>query len=128
MIEAKMELFKNNTVINWHEHVYFDTNRNLDTEKCDRLVETAHKTYTDKLVCSRPASGEGATPEVMKERNDIVYKAMKRHPSMIKGMAFVNPGYLKESLYEIDRCINDLGMIGIKLYNQYYISDVAVRG
>ena len=30
---------------------------------------------------------------------------------------------MKESLYEIDRCIKELGMTGIKLYNQYFISD-----
>ncbi len=38
-------------------------------------------------------------------------------------MAFLNPGYIRESLDEIDRCVNELGMIGIKLYNHYFAND-----
>lgn len=127
MIVEKMDLFRENIVINWHEHIYYDEKGDLDIERCDRLVETAYRTDTDKLVCSRPMSGEDVTLEDVRERNDLVYEAMKRHPDMIEGMAFINPGYLRESLYEIDRCINDCGMIGIKMYNQYYVSDPAVR-
>ena len=35
----------------------------------------------------------------------------------------MNPGYSREAVAEIERCVNELGMIGIKLYNQYFISD-----
>ena len=41
-------------------------------------------------------------------------------------MCFVIPGYYREALAEIERCL-DAGMIGIKLYNQYKIDDPAVR-
>lgn len=126
--EEKMNLFKNNKVVNWHEHVWFKLGtRELDEEACDRLVETARMTYMDCLVCSLPISGGIPGPDDIRQCNDTVAIAMNRHPGMIKGMAFINPGYMRESLDEIDRCINELGMIGIKLYNHYFVSDPAVR-
>ena len=126
--DKKMMIFKDNKVVNWHEHVYFkpDT-RNLDEKACDDLVELARLTYMDCIVCSLPLPGGIPKPDVVKECNNTVAAAMKRHPGIIRGMAFINPGYTKEALDEIDRCINELGMIGIKLYNHYFISDPVVR-
>lgn len=126
--DRKMELFKNNRVVNWHEHVWFKPGTwELDEEGCNRLVETARSTYIDCLICSLPISGGVPKPEDIRKCNDIVAAAVKLYPDIIKGMAFINPGYTREALYEIDRCINDLGMIGIKLYNHYFVSDPVVR-
>jgi len=126
-IKEQMKLLEQNKVVNWHEHVRGDSREQLDVEQCDLLVESAKKTHMDVLVCSRPISGAGAEPGIIKAKNDTVAAAMRRHPGVIKGLAFVNPGYVKEALAEIDRCVNDLGMIGIKLYNQYFISDPVLR-
>lgn len=122
-IEDKMKLFSENKVVNWHEHVWLNDKGEMDVEQCDLLVESARKTHMDKLVCSLPISGGCPSPDDIRKCNDVVSVAMKRHPGVIKGFAFINPGYVKEALFEIDRCVNDLGMIGIKVYNQYYISD-----
>lgn len=126
-IEQKMELFKKHKVVNWHEHVWFNDKGEFDEARCDMLVESAKCTGMDILVCSAPILDKYAPPEDCRKSNDIVYKAMKRYPDTIKGMAFVNPGYTKEALEEMDRCINDLGMIGLKLYNHYFISDPVLR-
>lgn len=126
-IEDKMQLFRECTVVNWHEHVWFNAYGGLDIESCDRLVEAAQSTYTDYLVCSLPITRGNPTLEEIEKCNDTLYEAMRRHPGILKGMAYINPGYVKESLDEVERCINELGMIGVKLYNQYYISDPIVR-
>ncbi|NMA95099.1 MAG: amidohydrolase family protein [Clostridiales bacterium] len=122
-----MKLFQENIVVNWHEHVWFDDRQNLDIKRFERLLDAAHKTNTDYLVCSLPLTRGNPTPTDMRRCNDVLYEAMKHYPDMIKGMAFVNPGYVKESLDEVKRCIDELGMIGVKLYNQYHISDPVVR-
>lgn len=127
-IEDKLKLFRDNKVVNWHEHVWPNDKGELDENLCDQLVESALRTNMDILVCSCPATTGNPTPDIVGKYNDIVVKAMKRHKGIIKGFAFINPGYAKESLYEIDRCVNDLGMIGVKLYNQYFISDPVLRG
>ena len=41
-------------------------------------------------------------------------------------MCFVIPGYFKEAVAEVERCL-DAGMIGVKLYNQYTIDNPVVR-
>lgn len=126
-IGEKMKIFKDNKVVNWHEHVWPDNNGNLDEKQCDLLVESACRTHMDLLVCSSPVSGGNPEPESVRKYNDLVVKAMRRYPKMIKGLVFVNPGYVKEALDEIHRCIDEFGMIGVKLYNQYFISDPVVR-
>lgn len=123
----QLSLFYDNKVVNWHEHVWADANDNLREREADGLVEAAEKTGMDVLVCSLPVTSGNPQPEQCRRYNDIVYQAMKKYPNMIKGMCYVNPGYAKEAVQEIDRCINELGMIGVKLYNQYFISDPAVH-
>lgn len=127
-IEAKMDLLKNNKVVNWHEHVWFKPGtKELNVEGCDRLVEEAELTHMDCLVCSNPISGGTPGPDDIRLCNEAVAQAMNRYPKMIKGMAFINPGYTKEAIYEIERCIKGLGMVGIKLYNHYFASDPVFR-
>lgn len=126
-IQEKMYLLKNNKVVNWHEHVWLKQGtKELNENGCHKLVHDAKLTYIDCLVCSTPISGGSPNPEETKICNDAVAKAMKLYPEIIKGMAFINPGYTKEALYEIDRCVKGLGMIGIKLYNHYFASDPVI--
>lgn len=91
----------------------------------DHLVEVAKKLGIVELWCSAPISGRMASMDEIRQRNDGVLAAMQRHPDIIRGMCFVIPGYYKEAVAEVERCL-DAGMIGIKLYNQYKICDPAV--
>ena len=49
------------------------------------------------------------TPEEFRKANDGILKTMKRYPDRFIGQMTLNPTYLKESLAEINRCI-DQGM------------------
>lgn len=126
-IAEKLRLFYENRVVNWHEHVWFDEAGGLDLAKCDGLVEDAERTGTDTLVCSLPILAQKVTPEEFRRCNDTLALAMRRHPGKIRGFAFVNPGYRREALAEIERCVKEYGMLGVKLYYQYFISDPVVR-
>lgn len=65
----------------------------------------------------------GSDFESMRNSNNIVLKAMKEYPNRILGQCRINPGYLRESLKEIDRCV-DLGMVMLgELYDEYKIND-----
>lgn len=123
----KIDLFNKNKVINWHEHVWFDEKNELDIAKCDGLVEDAAMTGTDMLVCSLPILAQKVTPQEFIHCNDTLAVAMKRHSNKIRGFAFVNPGYRKEAVAEIERCVKEYGMIGVKLYYQYFINNPVVR-
>lgn len=65
----------------------------------------------------------GKTPEAIRNNNNIVLKAMKALPNRILGQCYINPGFQKEALDEIDRCI-DQGMVMLgELYDAYKIND-----
>ncbi|MBN3036780.1 MAG: amidohydrolase [Bacteroidales bacterium] len=104
--------------IDAHEHVWEDGS-NIDAQ-----IDFADRLGIDKLAISRPltqTTPKDATPEAYKKANDTILNAMKRHPDRYIGMMYVNPLYGKESLEEIDRCI-DLGMVGLKVYYQVKIN------
>lgn len=109
--------------IDMHCHVWKMENWEKSS---DHLVECGEALGITELWCSSIVSGgELASPEEVRSHNDTILAAMKRHPKRIRGWCFIIPGHFRESLDEIDRCL-DAGMMGIKLYNQYWLSDPAV--
>ena len=85
-------------------------------------VEFAERLGIDKMVISRPiTSGEG-TPQEFRKYNDLILKAVKKYPDKFIGQLTVNVRYQKESLEEINRCV-DQGMVGLKHYHQVKIND-----
>jgi uncharacterized protein len=111
-----------------HNHVFLFGGRRSDSDwsDADNLVEAADVLGIEKLFCSRPVTaGVMANIEVVRDANDSVLGAMKRHPKRIAGYCFVQPGNGPAALDEMDRCL-DGGMMGVKLYNQFKFSDPAV--
>lgn len=122
-INGDLRLFYNNTVVNWHEHVWENPIGECFRSDLDRLVRGARKYGMDILVCSTPETGDPHCPlETMRRKNDILFGEMQRYPELIRGLCFVNPG-ADGCLDEIERCIRRLGMVGIKMYHQYFIDD-----
>jgi len=111
--------------IDAHNHVGVGVVDNSDISPLLReQLDIADRLGIEKMVISRPIpeqSGSKATPEEVRECNDIILKAMKQHPDRYLGQVYINPINKKESLEEIDRCI-DQGMIAMKFYNQVKIN------
>ncbi len=103
--------------IDSHAHVYF-------TEDSPRTqIDFADRLGIEKLMISRPmAPGSTGTPEEFRKCNELVLRCVKLHPDRFIGMLTLNPTYRKESLEEINRCV-DQGMMGMKLYNHVKIND-----
>jgi predicted TIM-barrel fold metal-dependent hydrolase len=105
--------------IDSHAHVY------IGVENApDRVLYYADHLGIDKLMISRPITSlPEATPENFRKVNDQVIQCMKQHPDRFIGTMVFNASYQKESLEEIDRCI-DAGMVGAgELYRQVKIND-----
>lgn len=105
--------------IDSHSHVFFTTMNSPDGE-----VAFAERLGIDRLMISKflPKFSE-ATPEVFRESNDLVIKCVKQYPNRLIGTMVFNAAYQKESLEEIDRCV-DAGMVGAgELYTQVKIND-----
>src|SRR5262245_15865224 len=113
--------------IDVHNHVWGAVHRpNADWAPVEDLIEAADKLGINQILCSSPiVAGAMASIEAVREVNDAVLAAMKRHPDTIMGYCFVQPGNGQAALDEIERCIG-AGMIGVKLYNQFKYSDPAI--
>ena len=107
-----------------HNHVFLSGRRSAtDWADVDSLIEAADVLGIERLFCSRPiTAGVLANIDVVRDANDSVLAAMKRHPKRIAGYCFVQPGNGAAALEEIDRCLG-AGMIGVKLYNQFKFTD-----
>jgi len=111
--------------IDCHSHVN-GRRQNWGWDHNDRLIDAADKLGIDKLCCSIPIMSGMPKPDEIEICNDDVLECMRRYPDRILGYCFVNPGYVNESITEIERCVIKHGMMGIKLYNQFKCSDSIV--
>ena len=105
--------------IDCHMHIS-SSPRDGEHGNADAVIEAANALGIELLCASRPTSSM-ASPAEVREANDLILAAMKRHPGRILGYCFLIPGY-KETIPELERCL-DAGMMGVKLYNQHKYSD-----
>jgi len=121
--EESMRLFRENPVINWHEHVWESAPGVLNESTLQNLLYAGEHTFTDTFLISAPVtSDQFCPPERFRAANDVVLGAVKRYPNQLRGMCFINPGFTKEALAEIERCRAN-GFVGVKMYHQYRMDD-----
>lgn len=82
-----------------------------------RLLE-----YADRLGIARLCIFMGMewnydpSPEKMRQENDEVLRALRRFPDRAFGFVYLNPKHTQASLDELNRCIHDGPMVGVKLW------------
>jgi len=125
-LKEKMKLLYDNPVVAWHEHMFSKDGsyKELNTNAADAYMRIYESLGFDKVVTSLPVVEHKRCPAwKFIAANDITYQATKRYPGKVYGMGYVHPGHIFEALHEIDRCVQDLGFVGIKLYYDYFIDD-----
>src|SRR5205823_7991569 len=55
-------------------------------------------------------------PKDLRQQNDEVLQALSHWHDRAFGFVYLNPKHVKESLTEIDRCVRDGPMVGVKLW------------
>ena len=101
--------------IDAHVHVYLGS-------KPAEVIREADRLGIEFLSFSRHVYYGDDVFDHVREGNDLVIKAMKEFPGRVAGRLNVNPNFRKESLEEIDRCM-DYGFVAVKVHNQVRISD-----
>ena len=112
-------------IIDCHAHL---NHRSRATWEADdhKLIEAADKLGIGQLCCSILTPRRPATADAFRECNRWIAEGMRRFPGRVLGYCYVNPGYGREALEEIRRCVSDRGFIGIKLYNEYTCTEPVV--
>jgi uncharacterized protein len=102
----------------WDVHTHLSgIDGNTPEARLGRLLE-----YADRMGIARLCVYMGMTwsydpsPADFRKQNDEVLAAIARYPDRAFGFVYVNPKHPRESLDELNRCVADGPMVGIKLW------------
>jgi predicted TIM-barrel fold metal-dependent hydrolase len=89
----------------------------LSNAGAERLIKEMDEAGIDKTVLLA-LDGEFIfrSKVTYKEYNDLLANYMNRYPDRFIGFAGIDPRRGKEAIKELERCINDLGCTGVKLW------------
>jgi predicted TIM-barrel fold metal-dependent hydrolase len=100
----------------WDAHCHLDGfDGATPEERADAMLRFADRMGVERCVVSIPVYAD-PTPEQFRSANDEALSAIKRAPDRVMGLVYVNPNYLEASLREMDRCLRDGPMVGVKLW------------
>lgn len=100
-------------IVDAHVHIGKSTRLQIDVDG-EHLVRVADEMGFDKICCTDLT----ALFYDMHEGNELLFREMKRFPDRIIGYASLHSTrFGTEALDELDRCANDYGMRGLKIYS-----------
>ena len=86
-------------------------------ERLGQLVGFADRMGIDRLcVFMGMTWSHDPAPDDMRRQNDEVLSALEKWSHRAFGFVYLNPNHVEESLAELDRCVRDGPMVGIKLW------------
>ena len=101
----------------WDIHAHVGTPGPNPAKRMEALVRIADRMGVERLcICMSPPWQYEPTPEQFRRSNDDVLAILKEWSSRAFGFVYLNPMHLKESLDELERCVANGPMIGIKLW------------
>jgi len=111
-------------IIDFHAHPGFGRDlQRLRAEFRDTLRAADH--HQVDWICLNAIADWTPSPSAAEVRkgNDIILSLMAEHPQRVIGFCYVNPNDADESMQEIERCVVEGGMAGIKLWQACKASD-----
>lgn len=85
--------------------------------RLEQLVETADRMGIERIcVFMGMKWSYDPAPEDMRQQNDDVLAALRSWHRRAFGFVYLNPNHLEASLAELDRCVRDGPMVGVKLW------------
>jgi predicted TIM-barrel fold metal-dependent hydrolase len=96
-------------------------------ERLARLLEVADRMAVSRLCVYMGMNWSyDPSPADFRQQNDEVLAAIRRYPDRAFGFVYVNPKHPRESLDEINRCVADGPMVGVKLWVAMHANDAAL--
>jgi predicted TIM-barrel fold metal-dependent hydrolase len=109
----------------WDLHCHFSgVEGSTPQERAEQLLNYADRMGIERLVffMGFPWSMD-PPPAEFRRQNEQVLAILERWPRRLLGFAYVNGNYPEESIREIDRCVQNGPMVGIKLWVARRCSD-----
>ncbi len=101
----------------WDVHGHLTGGGDTPAQIAGKLLEYADRMGIERLVVSMgyPLVDE-PSPEEVRRQNDQVWQAVTHCGGRVLGLAYLNPKHTRESLDELDRCVRDGPLVGVKLW------------
>jgi len=100
---------------------------NTPEARLGKLLEYADRMGIARLCVFMGMSwNDEPSPEFMRRSNDEVLQAVKRFPDRAFGFVYLNPKHTQASLDELNRCVRDGPMVGVKLWVAQHCNDPAL--
>jgi len=87
-------------------------------ERIAKLFEIADRMPVHRLCffMGIPPFSQNPTPDDFRKENDEVLQALAHWHDRAFGFVYLNPLYVHQSLQELERCVRDGPMVGVKLW------------
>jgi predicted TIM-barrel fold metal-dependent hydrolase len=101
----------------WDVHGHLNTTGETPGERMTNLLRIADRMGIERVIVfmGYPFARDPA-PDDFRRQNDQVLEALERADGRAFGFVYLNPRHTKESLDELDRCVGDGPMVGVKLW------------
>ena len=112
----------------WDVHCHFSSVPGRTPE--ERMMRILP--YADRMGITRLCVHMGMnlsfdpSPAEFRQQNDEVLQILRRWPERFFGFVHVNPKHEQESVAELDRCIRDGPMVGVKLWTSWHARPAAL--
>ena len=102
----------------WDAHCHLSgVTGNTPEARLAKLLEFADRMGIERLCVSMGLNWSyDPSPEDLRRQNDQVLRAVGRFPDRAFGFVYLNPNHVEASLAELDRCVRDGPMVGVKLW------------
>lgn len=86
-------------------------------ESVARMIETGDRLGIERYCVYMGSTWQNdPTPEQLRQGNDEVLRALDHWRDRLFGFVYLNPKHTEFSLKELDRCVRDGPMVGVKLW------------
>ena len=101
----------------WDAHTHLTGVSGSIPERVAKLLKFADRMNVQRMVMFMGRNPVAhPTPDEFRRQNDDDPPGDRLRPQRVMGFVYLNPQHVKESLAEMDRCVRDGPMIGIKLW------------
>lgn len=101
----------------WDAHTHLSGVTGSVPERIAKLLKYADRMGIERIVLFMGTNfTPKPTPEQVRKQNDEVLQAIACNPKRVMGFVYLNPNDTRGSLAEMDRCVRDGPMIGVKLW------------
>lgn len=101
----------------WDMHGHLNSPGNTPEEKLDNLLKFADRMGIERVIVFMGYPWDcDPSPDEVRRQNDQVLQAVEHSRGRAFGFVYLNPKYTEESIEELDRCVRDGPLVGVKLW------------